>query len=449
MDKFYDMIDLPGSCKVDKIIEKNKFYNMDKIDDDYKTIFTNYVDEIKIKYSLKSDILGINKMQDKFQEYSEIEILEVKVNNYIAVYDIATVIGRNIPYPLIIFFVKEDKFKIGTYWVRENKIKNYKNIVENIVFTGWFKKEKYFGRINNIISAMNFKNLKKDNMYSLFNSYYQIITRYKSNYISVKDVCDAFSQIKGFPKQKEHILKWCVHTTVDENAYNKLDIYKRNKMDKYNNNILNEKIMVCKDDLYQFISEKTKVNFKNFDEFYNKINFLKRRKSINDSLKRTHNKWDCMFFDGRICINSKCDNYEKPCHKASACIFFKREYKTFEGASVKRIDTSIYFSNKEENKFNNTKLGIVEYGDIVEVLDINNNKKRLFSIIKNNNEKLPDIPEICINKRIGYIFCYKGTEYKINNVKKNNEQSKKQNLIEDNKDKLLDDSKIDDAELKV
>ena len=63
------------------------------------------------------------------------------------IYDIALAFGRCIQYPVILFIKKDNKFKIGAYHVRESKKDYTKNVVQDIVYTGWFECSNIVGRI--------------------------------------------------------------------------------------------------------------------------------------------------------------------------------------------------------------------------------------------------------------------------------------------------------------
>lgn len=426
MDNFYEKINLPKNCLVNREINKSKFINSEKIDGDYSYIFNSYVKKITLKYSLKSDILNVEKIKDNYQEYSEIEILEVNLNNHLAVYDVAMVIGRNIPYPLIIIFINGDKYKLASYRVRENKNSYYKNVVEDIVVSGWFKIDDYYGRINEIIEKINFNKLDFSNMFTVFNTYYKIIEEYKAKYIDISNVLDAFSIVKGITHNKEKLMRKCKWTTVDETIKTKIDVYKTDKMNKYNNLVSNAKILLCEDDLFQYIKDNSHIKFKSFKIFEDTIIQLKRKKDIEDLMKRKHNKWDCCYYDGKICINSYSGYYGKSCTRAFECELFRKELIKNKSQQI-NIENSLYgISNvlKKEN-FNNTNINVVEYGDMVEVLDINNNKIKKFMII-NISGKLPTIPEKCLNKSKNQTFEVNNTIFKIENIIKNvSEENKK------------------------
>ena len=434
MEDFYKKIDLPSNCQIDIDIDKNKFINAGRIDSDDIKILNNYVEKIKLKYSLKSNILNIREIKNNYQDYNEIQVLEVTLNNHLAVYDISRIIGRNIPYPLIIIFINGDRFKISTYHIRENKLNYNKNVVEDIVVSGWFKTNDYNGRINEIIDKIKFQNLNISNMLTMFNSYYTVIKEYKAKYYSINDVLDAFSMIKGITHSKEKLLRKCKWTIVDESIYNKIDLYKTDKMDKYNNSVANAKILLCRDDLFQFIKDNSNIKFKRFKTFEDTIVELKRKKDIKDAVKKKHNKWDCYYYDGNLCINSYCSYYGKNCTRAFECSSFKKEKRRNEVPQF-NIDNTLHQVSDTLKKlnFNNTNTNIVEYGDTVEVIDINNNKKKKFIIIEISG-KMPTIPQKCLNKSKNQTFEANNTIFKIENIIKNvSNKDENNNIIENDK----------------
>ena len=404
---------------VNKIIDKSKFYNEKKIDKDSIAIFKKYVNNIYIRYTLKSEILNIKKIRKNFQEYNEIEVIEVNINDHRAVYDIAKTIGSNIPYPLIIIFIYGCKLKIGSYCVRENVLSNYRNVVENITVSGWFNIKDIFGRLKNIINETNFNKMHKENMYELFNAYYSVIKKYQANYVSIDDVINIIiKQIKNPPShRKKFILNNCMHIRVNKNIYKKVDILKTNKLNKYNNTIENEKIMIDNDELYRMVVEKLHMKFRDYDDFNRKIMFLKRENEVDRTIQKKKDKWDCCFFDGEICINLRCNNYEKDCFNADNCKYFKRENKK---NIYNKNDIEWMKLDNKEKLYNNKIIDIVEVGDKVEILDIISNQKKVYAVKNNIKGILPGIPKLCINRKVGYKFIYEKREYEILNIIKNN-----------------------------
>jgi len=419
MEKIYSKLGFPDSTKIYKEIDSGKFLSSSYIDKDYKEIFSKYVEKVTWIFSLKGNILNIQACKSEYMQYSEIEILQVEINNNLAIYDVATVIGRTIQYPVILFFVKGNKFKIGIYKIRENKNDFSRNVVQDIVFTGWFDKNNLYGRIIDIIKEINYGSIAKDNLYSTYNDYYEKIYNFHSSYIKIEILVKILKHLdvinsKNIEKQ---ILLNCENVPIDENELNKNDWYKKDKNDKYNLETF-KSIMVCKDQVMQFVYEHGNRKFKSFNELEKIIKFVEEKEYFNNKISEKKNKRICAFYDGKMCINSSCYVYGKECIDSDNCKYFKRQNLDknikYYRPNVNNVTIDI------ESNIANSQNDIVEYGDSVEVLEIDNNKLKTFVIYKLNDGLIPPIPNKCLGNRVGYEFSFKFKNYKIINIIKNN-----------------------------
>lgn len=429
MEEVYELLDLPKETEVNKIVDKEKFINNGNIDNELKEILTKYVETINWKYSLKGSILDIPTYNSINMQYSELEIFEVTINNNLCVYDVALAIGRCIQYPVILFIKKDKKFKIGTYYVRENKKDYTKNVVQDIVYTGWFNYNNITGRIEEILKEINFSNLPKKNIYELYKYIDTKIIKYHSSYLlmsSVKELFNNynFNEIKynfNDLKNKSEIIK------IDENTLNKFDWMKINKLEKYKKNYDNSNLMFCKDEIFNYISNNyVGKGFKDYKDFIRQIESTKKRE--NAKYNKKSEAYVCLWQVNGRCSNYKSTKYDKLCKKYSDCILFTKKKVTISEIPTYDIKSSTYKNEELDKHYDNKIENLVEYGDTVNIVDSNEVEKR-FVIIK-INDILPEIPKICLNKKINEIFLHKGKEYKIVSIKKNQSNINKLTNIE-------------------
>ena len=115
----YDEIfDVFNSTYVGKEIKKEVILDkLSNIDD--KEIIERFVTNIFIKYSVKSEV--INKKAD--ENFEEIQILEININNYRAIYDIYGILLSIIPYPILALFRYNDRisYAVSNRILDENK----------------------------------------------------------------------------------------------------------------------------------------------------------------------------------------------------------------------------------------------------------------------------------------------------------------------------------------
>ena len=164
-------------------------------------------------------------------------------------------------------------------------------------------------------------------------------------------------------------------------------------------------------------------------------------KILNKKLKEKHSKYDCIYFDGKVCIYQENFLTYKKCTNAELCEFFKKSYRRSnqEFINIKYTNTEV----THIEQFNNIRTNIVEYGDTIEVLDIDRNIIKKFVVYRLSNNIIPEIPNMCLNRKIGFEFSIKNSRYRIINIiknttvkEKNNETTEECNIISENKEEL-------------
>ena len=101
-----------------------------------KEIIKNFINNIYIMYSIKSEV--INKKADK--NFSEIQIIEVEINNYRAIYDIYGILLSIIPYPILAIF----KYKDRSAFAVSNRILADDRINKGTIYSSYLIKNEDF-----------------------------------------------------------------------------------------------------------------------------------------------------------------------------------------------------------------------------------------------------------------------------------------------------------------
>lgn len=97
-----------NSSYIDKEIKRNVLLNNITNKED-REIIEKFVENVYIKYCIKAD--KINKEAEK--NFSEIEIIEININNYRTVYDIYGILLSIIPYPILAIFRYNDRISFA------------------------------------------------------------------------------------------------------------------------------------------------------------------------------------------------------------------------------------------------------------------------------------------------------------------------------------------------
>ena len=97
-----------NSSYTDKEIPKDVLLNNIDNNED-KEIIERFVENLFLKYCIKAE--NINKESEK--NFSEIEIIEININNYRAIYDIYGILLSIIPYPILAIFNYKDRISFA------------------------------------------------------------------------------------------------------------------------------------------------------------------------------------------------------------------------------------------------------------------------------------------------------------------------------------------------
>lgn len=132
------MIELPNSCKVNKIIPKKTFYEKVNVSNAIKEEFVEKLNKIYWEYKISENTINIAKTNN----IEEIEVLELELKEKYNCKNIIRIITKNIPYPILFYIKYENEFQ---YAIKYD---------EKIYFSEW----------NNEIS-FNFSTLNLKTMY--------------------------------------------------------------------------------------------------------------------------------------------------------------------------------------------------------------------------------------------------------------------------------------------
>lgn len=185
MDKFYEKLNIPNNCLVDKPVFKKDFLsNADLLSSD-KKIINDHIKKVTWKYCLKPETINILPYKDDKRDYLEIEIIEVQLNEISKVNRIAEIMMRAIPYPILLVLIDDEKLKLAVGDMRKNLSDSSKVTVEDFVFTDWIDTNSADVYSEKLFAGLNISSLDSSNYYMM----YQDIT-FKLNVYN-------FSKVKG------------------------------------------------------------------------------------------------------------------------------------------------------------------------------------------------------------------------------------------------------------
>lgn len=163
-------LNIPDTCYLGNTIFKKLFYdNADLSTRDIK-IFTDVINKITWVYTLKPDTININVYKDEIREYSEIEVIQVEVNEDNKLDRIAEIIMRTIPYPMLLVFRLDEKIQIHVAHQRINLVDSSKNTIDEFISTEWHDEDSEF------LGKLDISNMRFTNYFTLYSDIVDVIS---------------------------------------------------------------------------------------------------------------------------------------------------------------------------------------------------------------------------------------------------------------------------------
>ena len=139
---FYQQLAIPDSCYLDRRIYKKQFYDNAQLSKTDQQHFSNRIDTIEWRYTLKPATINIPKYVDDQREYLEIALLQVTLKGEAPTASqrtrLAEIIQRAIPYPLMLVFVQGNHtLALQLAYKRINQADPGKMTIEESFDSGW------------------------------------------------------------------------------------------------------------------------------------------------------------------------------------------------------------------------------------------------------------------------------------------------------------------------
>lgn len=244
------------SCYVGKEIKKDII--MEKIlNADDKEIIKRFVNNLQIKYSIKAEY--INKEAE--ENFEEIQVIEINVNDYRAIYDIYGILLSIIPYPILALFNYNNRisFAVSNRILAEDKNNKGK------IYTSYLIKKENISRylkidVNSCQTMIDIYNKWISNIEDVV-AYYERLDRV----IEIIEIGFHIKSNEVLEKLESYIARDCgTYNMKPKEGWN-------SKLDKYSDNLLFVK-KVETHILWEYLSENTFLknkleDFTNWNEF--------------------------------------------------------------------------------------------------------------------------------------------------------------------------------------
>jgi len=141
IEAFYHKLAIPDACFLGKRIYKKLFYENVSLNSTDKKAFSEDIEEIQWRYTLKPETINIARFQDDEREYDEVAILQVTLKSPKHYKRIAQVIQKGIPYPVWLIFLDGTRLAFSLADKRINRADRDKIRVEAFYETDWMNLE--------------------------------------------------------------------------------------------------------------------------------------------------------------------------------------------------------------------------------------------------------------------------------------------------------------------
>jgi len=133
----YNSMAIPDSCQLGKRVFKKLFHENAKLGVTDKKAFREDIDTITWQYTLKPSTIPIQVYEDKHREYLEVAVLQVNLKTLRRTSQIAEVMHRAIPYPLVIVFALEPVCALSVAHKRFSQAEKGAIVAEDFIITDW------------------------------------------------------------------------------------------------------------------------------------------------------------------------------------------------------------------------------------------------------------------------------------------------------------------------
>ena len=213
MSDFYRDLNIPKSCHVGNTVFKKLFYDSGDLNKTDKELFTEQIDKIIWTFCFKPDTINIMPYHDEQREYTEMEILEVRLHSDGKIKRIAKIIMRTIPYPMLLVFSLDNKIQLWAAHQRISLADQSRNTIEEFIFTDWVNLDKLTDKDKMLLQSLQLQNLSHVNYYRLYSDIVDRLITYNASkltdgYIEGKDADDVkviYDKIAGIDQEIEKL----------------------------------------------------------------------------------------------------------------------------------------------------------------------------------------------------------------------------------------------------
>lgn len=195
----YEKLNIPKSCEIGSAIYKKLFYEKADLSSSDKSLFVDNINKITWLYSMKQDNINVKPYKDDYRDYPEIEVIEVEISKDVKLHRIAEIIMRAIPYPMLLIFKLNDKFKFYMAHQKINQNDSSKNTIEEFIYTDWLDYD------SPIPYRLDIKQMRFTNFYAFYSDLIDAMSIYNASIILSSNINMTGDEARKFTSKVEFI----------------------------------------------------------------------------------------------------------------------------------------------------------------------------------------------------------------------------------------------------
>ena len=209
---------LPEETIDNQFIPKKHFYEHGNLNKKEKELFVKVIKRITLYAQLKTEDTNIPIYKDEQKTYEEVAILfvELRVDNHLE--KLAKIIMELIPYPMILIFTYNEMVNFVGAHQRDNLQDSTKIILEAVYQTGFISQEDKF------MNQIDYKKFDKQNFYTFYEDYIQLIISYNLKIRNVKEAEDNELLLEEIRRLEEEIKRLRNRLKREKQFNRKMDI---------------------------------------------------------------------------------------------------------------------------------------------------------------------------------------------------------------------------------
>ena len=165
---FFEYMDIPEACRLDKRVFKKLFLENGSLNVTDKKAFSEDIDVITWRYTLKPETINIPRYEDDEREYYEVAILQIDLKKDARYKRIAQVVQRTIPYPVLIVFSIENRIAFSAAEKRINRADANRITVESFHESDWLDMEDLYPEHEAFLKSMAIRTYSFDDYFAFY-----------------------------------------------------------------------------------------------------------------------------------------------------------------------------------------------------------------------------------------------------------------------------------------